>query len=149
MGDVIPVFTVGFTKKSAEVFFEKLRVAGVKRIVDVRLNKNSQLAGFSKGADLRYFAKAVLGIEYVDEPLLAPTQPLLDSYKKGGGKWDDYEREFLRLIEEREIERRIDPGVLEGGCLLCSEDKPHQCHRRLVAEYLQRKWGNLEIKHII
>jgi uncharacterized protein (DUF488 family) len=145
----LQIFTVGFTKKGAQEFFEKLHAAGVKRIVDVRLNNNSQLAGFSKRDDLRFFAKAVLGIDYVQEPLLAPTQPLLDAYKKDGGKWEDYERAFLGLMEEREIERRIDPQILAGACLLCSEDKPHQCHRRLVAEYLHRKWGNMEIQHII
>lgn len=143
------IFTVGFTRKSAQEFFEKLRAAGVKRIVDVRLNKNSQLAGFSKGADLRYFARTVLGIEYTDEPLLAPTSELLNAYKKNGGSWDVYQNAFLELMESREIEKRLDPKTLEDGCLLCSEDKPHQCHRRLVAEYLQRKWGNVEIQHII
>jgi uncharacterized protein (DUF488 family) len=143
------IFTVGFTKKGAEEFFEKLRAAGVKRIVDVRLNNNSQLVGFSKRDDLRFFAKAILGIDYIQEPLLAPTRPMLDAYKKAGGNWDVYEREFLGLMERREIEKRIDPGLLACGCLLCSEDQPHHCHRQLVAEYLQRKWGNLEIRHII
>jgi len=145
----IPVFTVGFTKKSASEFFEKLRAAGVKRVVDVRLNKVSQLAGFSKRDDLKYFLKQILGMDYVEAPLLAPTQPLLDAYKKSKGAWADYERDFLRLMEERKIEKNIDPSLLAGGCLLCSEDKPHQCHRRLVVEYLQRHWGNLDIKHIV
>jgi uncharacterized protein (DUF488 family) len=144
----IAVFTIGFTKKSAATFFEKLRAAGVKRVVDVRLNKESQLAGFSKKDDLQYFLQQILNIEYVESPLLAPTKLILDSYKKSKGKWDDYERAFLRLMEERRIEEKIDPSLIESGCLLCSEDKPHQCHRRLVAEYLQKRWGNLDIKHI-
>jgi uncharacterized protein (DUF488 family) len=144
----IQVFTVGFTRKSAGEFFEKLRGAGIKRVVDVRLNKSSQLAGFSKRDDLRYFLKEILGVDYVEAPLLAPTQPLLDAYKKNKGRWADYERDFIHLMEERHIEDKVDPAILAGGCLLCSEDQPHQCHRRLVAEYLQRKWGNLEIKHI-
>jgi uncharacterized protein (DUF488 family) len=145
----INVFTVGFTKKTASVFFEKLRAAGIKRVVDVRLNKVSQLAGFSKRDDLKYFLKEILDVEYIEAPLLAPTQPLLDAYKKSKGRWEDYERDFLRLMEERHIEDKIDPSLLAGGCLLCSEDKPHQCHRRLVLEYLQKKWGgNLAIKHI-
>lgn len=145
----IQVFTVGFTKKTAAEFFEKLRSAGIKRVVDVRLNNVSQLAGFSKRDDLRYFLGQILNVDYVEAPLLAPTQDLLDAYKKNKGQWEDYERNFLRLMEERHIEEKIDPTLLAGGCLLCSEDKPHQCHRRLVVEYLQRKWGNLVIKHII
>lgn len=144
----IAVFTVGFTQKTAAQFFEKLRSAGIKRVVDVRLNKVSQLAGFSKRDDLKYFLKEILQADYVEAPLLAPTQGLLDAYKKNKGRWEDYERDFLGLMQARHIEDQIDPGLLAGGCLLCSEDKPHHCHRRLVVEYLQRKWGNLEIKHI-
>ena len=146
--ELIPVFTVGFTKKTAAQFFEKLRVAGIKRVVDVRLNNVSQLAGFSKRDDLRYFLKELLRVDYTEAPLLAPTHRLLDAYRKNMGRWEDYERDFLRLMEERHIEDRIDPAILAGGCLLCSEDTPHHCHRRLVVEYLQRHWGNLDIKHI-
>jgi uncharacterized protein (DUF488 family) len=145
----IPVFTVGFTKKSAAEFFGKLREAGVKRVVDVRLNNVSQLAGFSKRDDLQYFLKEILHIDYVQAPLLAPTQDLLDAYRKSKGRWEDYERDFLALMKERRIEEKIDPSLLAGGCLLCSEDKPHRCHRRLVVEYLQRHWGNLSITHIV
>lgn len=147
--EIIPVYTIGFTKKNAAQFFEKLRGSGVKRVVDVRLNNSSQLAGFSKRDDLKYFLDKILGIEYVEEPLLAPTQPLLDAYKKNGGDWAVYERAFLDLMAERKIEDKIDPALLAGGCLLCSEDKPHQCHRRLVAEYLHARWGNLQIHHIV
>ena len=143
------VFTVGFTKKTAAQFFEKLRTAGIKRVVDVRLNNVSQLAGFSKRDDLQYFLREILQVGYVEAPLLAPTQELLGAYKKKKGRWEDYERDFIHLMEERQIEEKIDPAILAGGCLLCSEDKPHQCHRRLVVEYLQRRWGNLNIKHII
>jgi uncharacterized protein (DUF488 family) len=145
----VNVFTVGFTKKSAAQFFEKLRAAGVKRVVDVRLNKVSQLAGFSKRDDLKYFLKEILDVGYVEAPLLAPTQPLLDAYKKSKGRWEDYERDFLRLMEERRIEDKIDRSLLADGCLLCSEDTPHHCHRRLVVDYLQKHWGNLTIKHIV
>jgi uncharacterized protein (DUF488 family) len=147
--DSINVFTVGFTKKSAGEFFEKLRAARVKRVVDVRLNNVSQLAGFSKRDDLKYFLRTILNVDYVEAPLLAPTQPLLDAYKKSKGLWEDYELGFLRLMEERHIEDKIDPTLIAGGCLLCSEDTPHHCHRRLVLEYLQKRWGNLSIKHIV
>jgi uncharacterized protein (DUF488 family) len=147
--DPIHVFTVGFTKKTAGDFFEKLRAAGIKRVVDVRLNKVSQLAGFSKRDDLRYFLKVILGVGYVEAPLLAPTRLMLDAYKKSKGSWDTYEKDFLRLMAERHIEDKIDPSLLAGGCLLCSEDKPHHCHRRLVVDYLQKRWGNLSVMHII
>ena len=63
-----------------------------------------------------------------------------------------YDREYLAglLGQLREkIEEKIDPATIAGGCLLCSEDKPHHCHRRLVAEYLRERWGNLEISHIV
>jgi uncharacterized protein (DUF488 family) len=119
----------------------------VKKLVDVRLNNVSQLSGFAKKNDLRYFAKAICGIEYQHVPQLAPTQDILDEYKKSKGAWPGYARKFLDLMAERKIEN-LDRSMLDGGCLLCSEDKPHHCHRRLVAEYLKDKWGDVEIEHI-
>jgi len=142
------VFTIGFTKKSAETFFARLKEAGVKRLIDVRLNNVSQLAGFTKKGDLRYFTKAICNIDYVHLPQLAPTADILDSYKKAkGGDWQLYERQFLDLMRSRKIEN-TPRDILEGGCLLCSEEKPHHCHRRLVAEYLKSHWGDIEIAHL-
>lgn len=143
------IFTIGFTKKSAETFFNSLKDAGVKRLVDVRLNNVSQLAGFTKREDLRYFTKAICGIEYVHVPTLAPTQDILDAYKKFKCDWGLYERQFRDLMAARQIEAHVSRELLDGGCLLCSENKPHECHRRLVAEYLREKWDHVEIEHLL
>jgi uncharacterized protein (DUF488 family) len=145
----IQIFTIGFTKKSAEEFFSKLSAAGVKRVVDIRLNNVSQLAGFAKKNDLSYFLKAICGIDYIHLPELAPTQEILDEYKKHKGDWSVYEKKFLNLMSNRQVEEVIDKDLLDGGCLLCSEDTPDHCHRRLVAEYLKDKWGDVEIKHLL
>jgi uncharacterized protein (DUF488 family) len=143
------IFTIGFTKKSAETFFTRLANAGVKRLVDVRLNNVSQLAGFTKRDDLRYFTKTICKIDYVHLPELAPTADILDPYKKAkNGDWDLYERQFLDLMRSRHIESTVSRDVLDGGCLLCSEEEPHHCHRRLVAEYLKEHWPDVEIEHI-
>jgi uncharacterized protein (DUF488 family) len=146
--DTIHLFTIGFTKKSAEKFFTKLSRSGVKRLIDVRLNNTSQLAGFAKKEDLAYFLKTICGIDYIHAPELAPTADILDAYKKHKGDWNVYERKFLDLMAQRQVEETVSKDLLDGGCLLCSEDTPHHCHRRLVAEYLNNKWGNVEIKHI-
>jgi uncharacterized protein (DUF488 family) len=143
------VHTIGFTKKSAAEFFQLLKKSGTKRVVDIRLNNVSQLAGFSKRDDLQYFLKEICGIDYVHLPLLAPSQEILDAYKKHKGDWNVFEPAYLDLIKKREIEKRLDPEIVKGGCLLCSEDKPHHCHRRLVAEYLKEQWGELEINHLV
>lgn len=142
------VFTIGFTKMKARQFFELLKQSQVKSLIDVRLNNVSQLAGFTKKDDLAYFCE-MHGIRYVHRPELAPTQAMLDAYKKKGGGWEDYERQFLALMKERAIERRLRPEDLDRGCLLCSEDRPHRCHRRLVAEYLREQWGEAEIRHLV
>ncbi|MFZ5441968.1 MAG: DUF488 family protein [Myxococcota bacterium] len=142
------VFTIGFTKTSAEGFFTRLQRAGVKKVLDVRLNNVSQLAGFAKRDDLRYFLRAIGGIDYAHEPKLAPTQEMLDAYKKDGGDWADYERRFLQLMAQRRIEETVPRSSLDGVCLLCSEDTPKQCHRRLVVEYLKQKWGDIEVVHL-
>ena len=138
------VYTIGFTQKSAQRFFDLLRNAGVKRVVDVRLNNSGQLAGFAKQNDLAFFLRELGGIDYVHLPELAPTQELLDAYKKHKGSWEVYEQAFLSLIEKRRIEESVARDVIEQGCLLCSEHKPHHCHRRLVVDYLQKRWGGLE-----
>lgn len=142
------VWTIGFTKKTAREFFTKLKESGATRLVDVRLNNVSQLAGFAKRNDLEYFVRELSGMEYVHLPQLAPTQDILDAYKKDGGDWAEYERKFLSLMRAREIEKTVPREVIAGGCLLCSEHKPHHCHRRLVAEYLREAWGDIEIDHI-
>lgn len=142
------LFTIGFTKKSAETFFETLRKSGAKRVVDVRLNNVSQLAGFTKKQDLVYFLKEICGMEYVHLPDLAPTQDMLDDYKKRRGTWEAYEQQFLDLMKRRQIEEKVSKEIVADGCLLCSEEKPHHCHRRLVAEYLKQHWGDVEIKHL-
>jgi uncharacterized protein (DUF488 family) len=145
----VKVFTIGFTQKSACEFFGKLRRPGLARLVDVRLNNVSQLAGFSKRDDLRFFCDAILSIEYLHLPEFAPTQEMLDEYKKKRGEWSSYEAKFLGLMAERKVEHTVAREVIDGACLLCSEATPENCHRRLVAEYLKGKWGDLEIEHIL
>lgn len=142
------LYTIGFTKTTAELFFSRLAKAGVKKVVDVRLNNVSQLAGFAKKNDLRYFLKAICGIGYEHRPELAPTQDILDTYKKHHGDWTTYEERFLELMEKRRIEETVARSALDEACLLCSEDKPHHCHRRLVAEYLKRTWGDVDVLHL-
>lgn len=144
----IKVFTVGFTKKSAREFFKILQKAGVKRVVDIRLNNVSQLAGFTKKNDLEFFLKAIAGIEYVHRPELAPTKEILDGYKKKKLSWTEYEEQFLKVMVDRRIENIVAPDELDHACLLCSEPKADKCHRRLVSEYLRSKWGNVAIHHL-
>lgn len=148
MSQPINLFTIGFTQKTAQQFFETLIQAGVQRVIDTRLNNISQLAGFAKRADLEYFLQKIGGIQYIHILDLAPTQDILDDYKKKKGEWATYERQFRQLIRDRQIETKVSPELMDGACLLCSEPKPHHCHRRLVAEYLQQQWGTLEIHHL-
>lgn len=148
MNQTVDLFTIGFTQKSAEHFFDTLKKNQVKVLIDTRRNNVSQLAGFAKKNDLKYFLDKICGIEYVHMLDLAPTQDILDDYKKKNIDWASYEKKFLALIHQRRIEDKITPDALDRSCLLCSEAKPHQCHRRLVAEYLQGKWNNIGIHHL-
>jgi uncharacterized protein (DUF488 family) len=142
------VHTIGFTKTTAEKFFNRIQKAAVRRVLDVRLNNVSQLAGFAKKDDLRYFLRSICSVDYMHRPELAPTQEMLDAYKKNGGDWAAYEQSFLELMARRRVEDLVPRESVDGACLLCSEDKPHYCHRRLVAEYLRSKWGELSIEHL-
>lgn len=143
------VYTIGFTKKTAAEFFGILKRAGIKRLIDVRLNNVSQLAGFAKRDDLAFFLKEICGADYVHEPLLAPTQDMLDAYKKEKGSWADYEERFLALMADRKIDEQIDRSLFAvPSVLLCSEATPECCHRRLVLEYLRDKWGDVQAVHL-
>ncbi len=143
------IYTIGFTKKNAETFFRFLTKSEVKTLIDVRLNNVSQLAGFAKRDDLKFFLKELCGAEYIHAPELAPTKDILNAYKKGDIPWEAYEDKFLNLMGQRNIERSVEPALLDHGCLLCSEHEPHFCHRRLVVEYLNEHSGlDLIVKHL-
>ncbi len=143
------IYTIGFTKKSAETFFEHLRSSNVKTLVDVRLNNVSQLAGFAKRDDLKFFLKELCDAEYVHAPELAPTKDILKPYQKKEISWEAYEDKFLNLMAQRNIEKQISASMLDDGCLLCSEHEPHFCHRRLVVEYLKLHSGiDINVKHL-
>ena len=141
------IYTIGFTRKSAEEFFETLRGSGAKHLLDIRLHNTSQMAGFTKRDDLRYFARQIANMQYHELPILAPEGRLLDEYRKTAD-WAKFERRYLDLIRRRQVERHIDPGLFEEGVvLLCSEVRPDHCHRRLAADYLTRSMlsdGNIE-----
>jgi uncharacterized protein (DUF488 family) len=144
----ITLFTVGFTGKSANEFFELLKQSGVRRVVDIRLNNVSQLAGFTKKRDLEYFLRVIADIGYVHERDLAPTKEILDDYKKKRIDWNEYENRYRRLIEERQPAKNLKPEDFDRSCLLCSEPTAEHCHRRLAAEYLKEAWGNVTIVHL-
>lgn len=155
------LFTIGFTKKPAQRFFGELvataKKSGLRRVVDVRIKPGSQLAGFAKKDDLAYFLDAICGVGYVRMPALAPTPELLSDYRKNKIGWGEYEPRFDAIMRERRIEHALTkegaaPGqsfLQDGDCLLCSEHEPDHCHRRLVVEYLQRRWGGLEVVHLM
>lgn len=144
----IKLFTIGFTKKTAARFFGLIRQAGVTSVIDTRLNRKSQLAGFAKEQDLQFLIPEICQAAYKTEPLLAPTEPILTGFKKKEINWEEYEKEYLNLIELRQVGSRLDRDAFDGACLLCSEDKPHFCHRRLAAEYLAAQWKDVEIHHL-
>ena len=142
-------FTIGFTQKNAERFFTLLRKSKIQTLIDVRLNNISQLAGFAKKDDLRFFLRELCDASYTHMPDWAPTKDILDAYKKKTISWETYEDRFLNLMARRSIEKSVDPQMLEHGCLLCSEHEPHHCHRRLVVEYLNEHIGlELKVKHL-
>jgi uncharacterized protein (DUF488 family) len=143
------IYSIGFTKKSAREFFGTLRAHGIERLLDVRLNNTSQLAGFAKQADLAYFLREICGAAYEHEPLLAPTQEMLDAYKKKKGSWDIYTESFLALIQARKVESVLSiENFQKKTVLLCSEATAEHCHRRLALEYLQKEWSGVRIIHL-
>lgn len=138
---MVTLYTIGFTKKNAELFFETLKRNNINLLLDIRLNNVSQLAGYTKKDDLKYFLKEICNIQYLHMPELSPTKEILDNFKKNIISWTDYEEKFLNLYQTRPIEKLLKNISLDHACLLCSEATPEKCHRRLVAEqFLQSKF---------
>ena len=146
---MIKLYTIGFTGKSAEKFFTLLRNSSVKKIVDTRINNVSQLAGYAKGGDLKFFAQEIGQIGYEHNTDLAPTKELLSEYRDKKMSWEEYEIEYLNLLDIRKIAKKINVDLLHENCLLCSEHTPEKCHRRLLAEYLKQVRNDIEIIHLI
>jgi uncharacterized protein (DUF488 family) len=144
------VYTIGFTKKNAKKFFSLLIKSKIEQLIDVRIRNRSQLSGFAKRDDLKYFLDQLLEAEYQHEPELAPTEELLDNWRDDKISWETYEQRFVNLMSDREIEKRLDRELFsKPTVLLCSEHKPSHCHRRLIVEYLDDHWGNVEPVHLV
>jgi len=141
------LFTIGFTKTTAQSFFERLTAAGVSRVIDVRISNVSQLAGFAKKPDLEYFLETIAGIGYEHRLELAPSEEMFKRYRKSKN-WDTLAAAYTTLLQQRAVEATLDPATFEGACLLCSEHEPSQCHRRLAAEHLAEAWPDVEIVHL-
>lgn len=142
------LYTIGTGGKSAEVFFRLLEEHGVRRVIDIRLRNTSQLAGYTKMSDLPFFLKRILRADYVHEPLLAPTDELLDGYKQRRLSWPAYERAYRDLIATRDAQIRHSVASLTDAALLCAEPSPVHCHRRVAAEYLAERGRGLTVVHL-
>jgi len=142
------IYTIGFTQKSAEDFFCRIRTNHIKYLIDIRIHPDGQLSGFAKQDDLPFFLNELAdGCKYLYLPELAPTKEILKAYRESND-WDTYVEQFESLMEERDIPAMLQPDDFNEACLLCSENKPDQCHRRLVAERFAKSWANVEIIHI-
>ncbi len=144
------LYTIGFTKKSAERFFALLAENGVRRLIDIRVHPEGQLSGFAKGDDLAYFLARLIGCDYHHLAILAPAEEILSDYRKDHD-WARYEQRFAELMDQRDVPAVLDRSLFtdRASCLLCSEATPEHCHRRLVAERLAQAWPELEIVHLV
>lgn len=144
------LYTIGFTQKNARKFFNLLRDNNVKTVVDIRLNNTSQLAAFAKGEDLKFFLTEFCNIDYIHDTTFAPTEELLKDYKNKKVSWGDYEKEFDRIMEGRNIRSYIFKNYANKDfiCFLCSEALPNQCHRRLIAEIFKETLEDVQIIHL-
>lgn len=145
------LYTIGFTKKTAEQFFERIKYYRIQILVDVRLKNTSQLMRFSHGKDIEYLLKNLCNCEYEHCVNYAPTAEILTDWKKKRITWPEYEQRYHALMTERNSVRDFMTryyGVYESVCLLCSEVSPEHCHRRLLAEMFHEQKNDIEVLHI-
>jgi uncharacterized protein (DUF488 family) len=146
---MVTLYTIGFTKKTAEQFFELLKKNNVSKLIDVRINNSSQLAGFAKGKDLEYFVKQICGADYMHITDFAPTKDLLAKWQKEEINWEEYTNVYLSLLKSRSIIRKYGIKNFDNACFLCSEETSEYCHRRLLVEYLkEHSKEDIKIKHL-
>ncbi len=141
------LFTIGFSQKSAEEFFKILKANNIIRLIDIRLNNKSQLAGFTNVKHFAYFLK-IHDIEYLHRPDMAPSKELLNGYKDKSIPWREYEVLYNEILVKRNIIENIEWDIFENSVLLCAEPTADKCHRRLLAEYLAQHNNEIKIKHI-
>lgn len=141
------IFTIGYTNKTAAKFFELIRMNEIDTLIDVRRYNTSQLAGFAKGRDLEYFLSRICNCNYVWATQFAPTAALLDDYKKNRINWNEYEKIYHSLLDVQDL-LFFEDYANKRICLLCAEDSPARCHRRLLAERVAEIYPNAEVKHL-
>ena len=143
------LFTIGFTGKSAEKFFELLQNSKATRVIDIRINRTSQFAGFAKEQDLKYFLPKLAGMDYLVREDLAPDKDLLASYRNKELNWDLFSQNYRKLLDERGALPSLSLAEIENSVLLCSENEPEKCHRTILANLLVQIHPTLKVKNLV
>lgn len=149
LGSAVKIYTIGFSQKSAKYFFNLLRNHKIKQLIDIRENNTSQLSGFTKRGDLQFFLEVIINASYIHMPELAPDKSIRKKYKETKN-WEEYERDFLELLDERDVVNLLKRVQYTSPfVLLCSEPEPDKCHRRLVAELIKKHiYPDAEVIHL-
>lgn len=90
--------------------------------------------------------------ELEDGRLFAPSDELLSVYKRGTIGWEDYERRYLAEMREAfrtspdEFRRLFQKSEIT---LVCYESEPSRCHRRLLANLLEKVARKLGLQVIL
>ena len=129
-------FTIGYGGRIPEEFGKLLASHNVKTIVDVRIRPDKAAMGsYAKAKDADKGIAGLLarsGIDYV-------SLPELGNLFLGYDDWPERYGKFLELAGPLLFDRLADiPGLI---CLMCAEKKVSECHRRHIAEYLERVAG--------
>lgn len=141
---MLKIYTIGTNGKNKEIFAEILNAVDVNTVIDVRLWRQSRFVPWTSGTNLQ----RMLGDKYKYIPELTPTLDLLTKIKNGTINWAEYEQIFNDILKKRRIENLFTPDTINKVCFLCAEKTAENCHRRLVAEYLQQHFPDIEIVHL-
>lgn len=143
------VYTIGYERRPLSQLIGALRAAGVDAVIDIRLRNTSQLAGYTKRDDLAFLLQEGFGIAYEHHPELAPTDDILDAYRRDED-WEVYQARFRPLLADRQAEQTGHDILARYRtvCLLCSEPTADRCHRRLVADYWAEQIPSLRVVHL-
>lgn len=129
--------TIGYETDTQAGLIQRLKAADVELVVDVRAVASSRKAGFSKTL-LGNSLKAE-GVDYLHLRPLGTPKAGRDAAR--AGRTDEMRQIFNAHLEEPDAQvalaQAIDLAKDKRIALLCYEDDPHCCHRRIVADRIR------------
>jgi len=141
-------FWGSYQSKSIDDLISQLKSHNISTLVDVREIPISRKKGFSKTVFSEYLNKN--GIEYIHLKKLGSPKNIRKELKQNKDYFSFFEK-YLEYIQlHKNIINDLYKIILEKNCcIMCYEDLPFKCHRKIICDEIKKMDGNgLKIEHL-